>query len=52
VALNLWDITTSTGDYFEIAYQSNDDGTTYQYIPATGNIPASPSIILTVNQVR
>jgi hypothetical protein len=52
VALNIWDITTSTGDYFEIAYQSNDDSTTYQYIPATGNIPASPSIILTVNQVR
>ena len=52
VALNIWDTTTSTGDYYQISYQSNDDDTTYQNIEATGNIPNSPSIILTVNQVR
>jgi hypothetical protein len=52
VALNIWDTTTSTGDYYQIAYQSNDADTTYQNIAATGNIPNSPSIIVTVNQVR
>lgn len=52
VALNIWDTTTSTGDYYQIAYQSNDADTQYQNIPASGNIPTSPSIILTVNQVR
>jgi len=52
VALNIWDTTTSAGDYYQITYQSNDADTTYQNIAATGNIPNSPSIILTVNQVR
>ena len=52
VALNIWDTTTSTGDYYQIAYQSNDADTQYRNIPASGNIPDSPSIILTVNQVR
>jgi hypothetical protein len=52
VALNVWDTTTATGDYYEIAYQSNAPGTTYEHIAATGNIPSSPSIIVTVNQVR
>lgn len=51
IALNLWD-SGSAGDYFELAYQSNSADTTYQYIAPTGNIPGSPSIILTVNQVR
>jgi hypothetical protein len=52
VALNLWESTTNVGDYFEIAYQSQRSDTTYEYIAATGNIPASPSIIVTINQVR
>jgi hypothetical protein len=51
VALNLWD-SGSAGDYFELAYQSDSANTTYQYIAPTGNIPGSPSVILTVNQVR
>jgi len=51
IALNLWD-SGSAGDYFELAYQSDSNNTTYQYIAPTGNIPASPSIILTVNQIR
>lgn len=51
LALNLWD-SGSAGDYYEIAYQSDQPNTTYQYIAPAGNIPGSPSIILTVNQVR
>jgi hypothetical protein len=51
-ALNVWDITTTTGEYFEIARQSDSPNTTFQYIAASGNIPASPSIIVTTNQVR
>jgi hypothetical protein len=51
MALNLWE-TANEGDYFEIMYQSDQNNTTYQYIGATGHIPSSPSIIVTVNQVR
>jgi len=51
MALNLWE-TANEGDYFEIMYQSNQTNTTYEYIEATGHIPGSPSIIVTVNQVR
>jgi hypothetical protein len=51
LALNLWD-SGSVGDYYELAYQSDSNNTTYQYIAPTGNIPGSPSIILTVNQIR
>jgi len=52
MALNIWDSTTTPGDYYELAYQSDSANTTYQAIAATGNIPLSPSIILTVNQIR
>jgi hypothetical protein len=51
MALNLWDI-ANANDYYEIAYQSDSSNTTFQTVAATGNIPRSPSIILTVNQVR
>ena len=51
-ALNVWDTTTTNGEYFEIARQSDSPHTTFEYIPASGNIPASPSIIVTTNQVR
>jgi len=51
LALNLWDTTTS-GSYYELAYQSDSNNTTFETVAATGNIPRSPSIILTVNQVR
>lgn len=51
LALNIWD-SASAGDYYELAYQSNQPNTTYATIGATGNIPASPSVILSVNQVR
>ena len=51
-ALNLWDSTTNVRDYYELIYQSDSPHTTYSYVPSTGNIPASPSIIITVNQIR
>jgi hypothetical protein len=51
LALNLWD-TSNAGDFYEIAYQSNGANTSFPYIAASGNIPASPSIIVTINQVR
>lgn len=51
LALNLWDTATS-GSYYELVYQSDSNNTTFETVAATGNIPRSPSIILTVNQVR
>jgi len=51
LALNLWDTATS-GSYYELAYQSDSNNTSFETVAATGNIPRSPSIILTVNQVR
>ena len=35
-------------DYFELAWQSNDTDVVIPYVAASGNIPAIPSIILTV----
>jgi hypothetical protein len=43
--------TFTSGSYVEIAYQSNQTNTEFQYVAATGNIPAIPSIIATVTQV-
>ena len=51
LALNLWE-SANAGDYIELTYQSNQSSTTYEYIAPTGNIPGSPSIIVTLNQVR
>ena len=36
------------GDYFELAWQSSDTDVVIPYVTASGNIPAIPSIILTV----
>lgn len=41
----------NAGDYLEIAYQSTSANTTYPYIVASGNIPAIPSVIVTLTQV-
>ncbi len=38
-------------DYFELAWQSSDTDVVIPYVAATGNIPAIPSIIMTVNWV-
>lgn len=44
--------TVNENDYIEIAWQSNLSDTLFPYVPPNGNIPAIPSIIVTVNQVR
>ena len=51
LALNIWEQVNS-GSYVELAYQSDSNNTTYQNIAATGNIPGSPSVIMSVNQIR
>jgi hypothetical protein len=35
-------------DYFELAWQAADTNVVIPYVTASGNIPAIPSIILTV----
>jgi hypothetical protein len=42
---------TSPNDYYELVWQSTDADAHILYQAATGNIPAIPSIILTVTQV-
>jgi hypothetical protein len=42
---------TSPNDYYELVWQSTDADARILYEVATGNIPAIPSIILTVTQV-
>lgn len=42
---------TSPNDYYEFVWQSTDADARILYEAATGNIPAIPSIILTVTQV-
>jgi hypothetical protein len=39
------------GDYFELAWQSPDTNVVIPYVAASGNIPAIPSIIMTVTWV-
>jgi hypothetical protein len=51
LALNIWE-QISSGSYVELAYQSDSGNTTYQYIAPSGNIPGSPSIIASINQIR
>ena len=45
-------VPASGGDYFELAWQSRDGHTLLSAATATGNIPAIPSVIVTVTQVR
>ena len=49
-AWNFVDTFTSSS-YVEIAYQSDQTNTQFQYAAATGNIPAIPSVIVTVTQI-
>jgi hypothetical protein len=44
--------TLSAGNYVELVWQSNQANTTFPTIAAAGNIPLSPSVIMTVTQVR
>jgi hypothetical protein len=42
---------TSPNDYYELVWESTDADARILYEAATGNIPAIPSVILTVTQV-
>ena len=44
-------LVVEANDYFELAWQSSDTNVVIPYVPASGNIPAIPSIILTVNWI-
>jgi len=41
-------LVVEAGDYFELAWQAADTDVVIPYVAATGNIPAIPSILLTV----
>ena len=41
-------LVVEANDYFELAWQSSDTNVVIPYVPASGNIPAIPSIIMTV----
>lgn len=41
----------TSGSYIELAYQTNQTNTQFQYVAPAGNIPGAPSIILSVVQV-
>jgi hypothetical protein len=44
--------TLAAGDYVELLHQSNGTNTTISYVAGSGQVPATPSAILTVTQVR
>ena len=46
-----WVLTLKAGDYIEIAWESPSTDTILLHIPASGNIPEVPSVILTVTWV-
>ena len=46
-----WVTTLADGDYFEIAWQSSDTAVVLLAAAASGNIPAIPSVIITVTWV-
>jgi hypothetical protein len=51
MTVNILD-TGVANDYYELAYQTTNGHATVLYEPAAGNIPAIPSVILTVTQIR
>lgn len=46
-----WVLTLKAGDYIEIAWQSSDTDVVLAEFPASGNIPETPSVIITVTWV-
>ena len=50
MTVSIMDYAATAGDYYEIAHQSNASNSSLEYIAASGNIPAAPSIIVTVTQ--
>ncbi len=51
MTVNLFDEAVAN-DYYELAYQTTNGHATVLYEAASGNIPAIPSVILTINQIR
>jgi len=45
-------VNAAANDYYELVWQSTDSNIQLINVAATGNIPSTPSIILTVTQVR
>ena len=52
MTVDIIDYASTAGDYYEIVHQSDAANSTLEYIAASGNYPAAPSIIVTVQQVR
>lgn len=52
MTVDIIDYASTAGDYYEIVHQSNAANSTLEYIAGSGNYPASPPIIVTVQQVR
>jgi hypothetical protein len=52
MTVDIIDYASTAGDYYEIVHQSDAANSTLEYIAASGNIPATPAIIVTVSQVR
>lgn len=52
MTVDIIDYASNAGDYYEIAHQSDNANSTILYSAAAGNIPATPSLIVTVQQVR
>ena len=52
MTVDIIDYASNSGDYYEIAHQSNASNSSLEYIAASGNYPAAPSLIVTVQQVR
>lgn len=46
-----WVISLTAGDYFELAWQSPDTNVILAAVAAAGNVPAIPSVIVTVTWV-
>jgi len=51
ITVNLFDSGVAN-DYYELAYQTTNGNARVLYEPAAGNIPAIPSVILTIQQIR
>ena len=51
MTVNIFDA-GQANDYYELAYQTLNGHARVLYEPASGNIPAIPSVILTINQIR
>lgn len=52
MTVDIIDYASSPGDYYEIVHQSDNTNSSIGYIAASGNIPATPAVIVTVQQVR